>query len=98
MKTVASRRFCYAFRTTSTVFIREARWPKYVGQNILDMQDPFPYPHHAQASVLSSIEALRSKLRRIFDPSEEQTIFCSLAPQQAAGNGSLADSISIVKR
>ena len=39
------------------------------------------------------IEALRSKLRRIFDPLEEQTIrLCSLTPQQAAGNGSLADS------
>jgi hypothetical protein len=39
------------------------------------------------------IEALRSLLRRIFDPLEEQTIsLCSLTPQQTAGNGSLADS------
>jgi hypothetical protein len=39
------------------------------------------------------IEALRSKLRRIFDPSWNRTVlFCSLTPQQAAGNGSLADS------
>jgi hypothetical protein len=46
-----------------------------------------------QGNILPMIEALRSKLRRIFDPSEEQTIrLCSVTPQQAAGNGSLADS------
>ena len=52
MKTVASRRFCSAFRTTSTVFIQEARRPKDTGQNILDMQDPFPYPQSTRIAFL----------------------------------------------
>jgi hypothetical protein len=37
--------------------------------------------HHA------GIEALRSKLRIIFDPSWNKTaLFCSLTPRQAVGN------------
>ena len=53
----------------------------------------FAGPYPLRPGISRIIEALRSKLRRDFDPSEEQTIrLCPLTPQLSAGNGSPADA------